>query len=127
MSQLAIRAIGHVENAFEDHVPHDVSSEESRLVLDSSLRDGVQGLEPGAEILIIFWFHRASGFELLQHPRGDQRRPKRGVFSLRSPHRPNPIGASRVRLTGVDGSVLRVVGLDALNGTPILDLKPVEK
>jgi len=95
-------------------------------VLDSSLRDGVQGLEPGAEILIIFWFHRASGFELLQHPRGDQRRPKRGVFSLRSPHRPNPIGVSRVRLTGVDESVLRVVGLDALNGTPILDLKPVD-
>lgn len=127
MGQMAIRAIGYVENAFEDQVPHDASSVESRLVLDSALKDGVLGLEPGAEILVIFWFHRASGFELLQHPRGDQRRPKRGVFSLRSPHRPNPIGVSRVRLTGVHGSVLRVVGLDALNGTPILDLKPVEK
>ena len=127
MEQMVVRAIGYVENAYEDHVPHEASSGESRLVLDSSLRDGLRGLEPGAEILVIFWFHRASGCELLQHPRGDQRRSKRGVFSLRSPLRPNPIGVSQVRLTGVHGSVLRVVGLDALNGTPILDLKPIDK
>ena len=94
---------------------------------DSSLSDGPQGLEPGDDILALFWFHRSDGFELLQHPRGDTCRAKRGVFTLRSPHRPNPIGLTRVRLFHVEGEVLRVEGLDALNGTPILDLKPVDR
>jgi tRNA-Thr(GGU) m(6)t(6)A37 methyltransferase TsaA len=121
------RSIGYVESGFEDHVPRDVSQEESSLVLDSSLADGLHGLEPGDEIMVLFWFHRSQGFELLQHPRGDERRPKRGVFTLRSPHRPNPIGVTRVRIVGIEGGVVRVLGLDALNGTPILDLKPVDR
>jgi tRNA (Thr-GGU) A37 N-methylase len=70
-----------------------------------------------------FYFHRSAGYELSQHPRGDRTRPKRGVFTLRSPRRPNPIGVTVVDLLGVEGNVLRVRGLDACNGTPILDLK----
>jgi tRNA-Thr(GGU) m(6)t(6)A37 methyltransferase TsaA len=61
---------------------------------------------------------------LLQHPRGDQGQPQRGVFALRSPHRPNPIGVTIVNLLAVERNVLRVSGLDAINGTPVLDLKP---
>jgi len=118
-------AIGHVENDFRERAPADViRSVESRIVLDSTLTDGLKGLEPGQQVMVLFCFHRARGFDLLQHPRGDTTRPRRGVFALRSPRRPNPIGVTLVDLVSVDGNVLRVRGLDAISGTPVLDLKP---
>ena len=101
-----------------------IRMEESRIVLNPDLSEGLQGIEPGQQILVIFYFHRSEGFDLLQHPQGDRSRPKRGVFTLRSPRRPNPIGATIVDVLAVDGNVLRVGGLDAINGTPVLDIKP---
>jgi tRNA-Thr(GGU) m(6)t(6)A37 methyltransferase TsaA len=122
---LHLRAIGHVENEFDERVaPDEIRLAESRLVLDPSLIEGLQGLDVGQQIIVVFYFHRSEGYDLLQHPRGDQSRPKRGVFALRSPRRPNPIGVTVVELVGIDGNVLRVCGLDAINGSPILDLKP---
>ena len=82
------------------------------------------GLEPGRRITVVFSFDRSRGFDLLQHPRGDRSRPRRGVFALCSPHRPNAIGVTEVDLVAADGNVLRVRGLDAINGTPVLDIKP---
>ena len=81
-------------------------------------------MEPGQQVMVLFYFHRSDGYDLLQHPRGDRSRPTRGVFTLRSPRRPNPIGVTIVDIVAVEGNVLRVRGLDALNGTPVLDLKP---
>ncbi len=97
---------------------------ESRIILDPGLVEGLTGVEPGQKLMVIFHFHRSPGYALLQHPRGDETRPRRGVFALRSPRRPNPIGVTMVDLVAIDGNVLRVRGLDALNGTPVLDLKP---
>jgi tRNA-Thr(GGU) m(6)t(6)A37 methyltransferase TsaA len=97
---------------------------ESRILLRPEFVDGLRGLTPGERILIIFYFDRSEGWELLQHPRGDSDRSKRGVFALRSPHRPNAIGVTEVELLSVDGNLLRVHGLDALDGSPVLDLKP---
>jgi tRNA-Thr(GGU) m(6)t(6)A37 methyltransferase TsaA len=123
---LRVRAIGHVENEFEEHAaPDEIRSAVSRIILDPSLVEGLKGFEPGQQIMVVFYFHRSKGFDLLQHPRGDQSRPKRGVFALRSPRRPNPIGVTVVDLVGIEDNVLRVRGLDAINGTPLLDLKPV--
>jgi tRNA-Thr(GGU) m(6)t(6)A37 methyltransferase TsaA len=76
------------------------------------------------DLLVVFVFHRAEGYNLLQHPRGDRGRPQRGVFALRSPNRPNPIGITEVELLAIEGNILTVRGLDALDGTPVLDLKP---
>ena len=119
------RAIGHVENDFDEPAaPYAIRSVESRIVLDPSLVEGLRGLDPGRQIMVIFYFHRSQGFDLLQHPQGDKSRPRRGVFALRSPRRPNPIGVTVVDLVAVEGNVLRVRGLDAINGTPVLDLKP---
>jgi tRNA-Thr(GGU) m(6)t(6)A37 methyltransferase TsaA len=126
LPEVHFRAIGTVENDFI--APGELSefaSLESHLVIDPSLAEGLQGLEAGQQIMVLFYFHRASGYELSQHPRGDPTRPKRGVFSLRSPKRPNPIGVTVVDLLDIDGNVLRVRGLDACNGTPIMDLKSV--
>jgi tRNA-Thr(GGU) m(6)t(6)A37 methyltransferase TsaA len=117
--------IGYVINEFDEPVPSEqIEAVESSIVLDPDLVEGLDGLQEGQQILVIFHFHRSQGFDLLQHPRGDSARPLRGVFALHSPHRPNPIGVTTVDLLAVEGSVLRVCGLDAINTTPVLDLKP---
>jgi len=122
---IVYRAIGHVENDFDAPTAADrLRSADSRIVLDPTLTEGLQGLEPGQQVMVLFHFHLSQGFDLLQHPRGDKSRPRRGVFGLRSPRRPNPIGVTVVELVAVEGNVLRVRGLDAINGTPVLDLKP---
>jgi tRNA-Thr(GGU) m(6)t(6)A37 methyltransferase TsaA len=119
------RPIGHVENAFDDPAPPpDIRAVQSRIVLDSTLTRGLQGLEPGGNIMVLFHFHRSLGFDLLQHPQGDTSRARRGVFALRSPRRPNAIGVTVVQLVAIEDNVLMVDGLDAINGTPVLDLKP---
>jgi tRNA-Thr(GGU) m(6)t(6)A37 methyltransferase TsaA len=119
--------IGHVVNEFPDPVGPDAMQEsDSRIVLEPTLVAGLIGLEPGQRLLVIFHFHRSTDFDLLQHPRGDRSRPRRGVFALRSPRRPNSIGISVVDLVAIEGNTLRVHGLDAINGTPVLDIKPAE-
>jgi tRNA-Thr(GGU) m(6)t(6)A37 methyltransferase TsaA len=122
---LNFQTIGYVENEFDEPAAYEqISAEVSRIILDPSLVDGLKGLEPGQQIMVLFYFHRSNGYDLLQHPRGDQNRPKQGVFSLRSPRRPNPIGVTVVDLISIEGNMLHVRGLDAINGTPVLDLKP---
>ena len=122
---IAYSAIGHVESDFDEPAaPAEMRATESRIVLDLDLVEGLTGLEPGRQIMVVFHFHRSQGYDLCQYPRGDESRPRRGVFALRSPRRPNPIGVTVVDLVAIQGNVLRVRGLDALNGTPVLDLKP---
>ena len=85
----------------------------------------MDGLEIGQSILVIFHFDRSTDdFDLHQHPCGDTNLPKKGVFALCSPHRPNGIGVTQVTLLAIEGNVLTVLGLDALNNTPVLDIKP---
>ena len=121
-----LHPIGHVENAYtEGTYPGQDLPETSRIILEPAFSDGLDGLSPGEEILVIFWFHHSTSYHLRQHPKGDTTRAKRGVFSLRSPHRPNPIGVTQVRITALEDNVICVTGLDAFNGTPVLDLKPV--
>lgn len=117
--------IGHVENEFDEPTaPDRIRSKESRIVLNPTLIKGLKGLEPGQKMLVLFDFHRSRGFKLSQHPRGDKSLPPRGVFALRSPNRPNTLGISEGELIAIEKNILRVRGLDAINGTPILDLKP---
>ena len=111
------RTIGIIE-------PPQKKSLESQIVLDPPLAKGLKGLKPGQRIQVIFHFHLIEGFELYQHPRGNRLWPKRGVFALRSPRRPNPIGLSEVELIDIRENVLRVKNLDVLTGTPVLDIKP---
>jgi tRNA-Thr(GGU) m(6)t(6)A37 methyltransferase TsaA len=109
-----------------------IGTVESRLTdLDSAPRQGDEGapaawlvFEPEV-LLVLTWLHRARRDVLRVHPRGDVSRPEEGVFSTRSPHRPNPIGLHRVEVTAVDGRRVQVSGLEAINGTPIVDVKPI--
>ncbi len=124
---ICFRAIGVVKNAFDKSAPpQTIAAEESRIILDEELADGLTGLRLGERLLVTFFFDRSEGFDLRQHPRGDRSRPARGVFALRSPRRPNPIGVTQVELRSIAGNELVVRGLDALNGTPVLDIKPAD-
>ena len=119
------RPIGHVESDYDTSTrPEVIRASQSRIVVYPEYADGLNGIEESEWITVIFHFHRAEGYELRQHPRGDESRPKRGVFSLCSPRRPNHLGVSFARLLGREGNTLHVTHLDALNGTPVLDLKP---
>lgn len=121
----AVRPIGRVENDFSEPTsPETLAEAVSRIVIAPELTAGLTGLAPGDRILVLFRFHRAREGDLVQHPRGDHAREKRGVFALRTPHRPNRIGATVAELLSVSGNVLEVGGLDAIDGTPVLDLKP---
>jgi len=95
------------------------------LVLDGRVTEALDGIAPGDVLIVLTWLHRAQRDVLSVHPRGDSSRPRQGVFGTRSPNRPNPIGMHRVRVLDVDGARVRVSDLEAVDGTPIVDLKPV--
>jgi tRNA-Thr(GGU) m(6)t(6)A37 methyltransferase TsaA len=92
------------------------------IVIFDEFAPAVADLEGFSHLIVLFAFHRAGGFKLKTVPPGES--CSRGIFATRSPHRPNPIGMSIVRLLGRDGPVLKVAGLDMIDGTPILDIKP---
>lgn len=94
------------------------------LEIDSALADALHRVQPGDELIVLTWLHLADRDVLQTHPMGDDRIPLTGVFRTRSPGRPNPIGLHRVAVTGREGATaLRVDALEAIDGTPILDLK----
>lgn len=85
----------------------------------------LDGLLPGSQIIVVTWFHRARRDRLKVHPRSDRSRPLTGVFATRSPDRPNPLGLHRVTLRRIDGTRLRIGPIEAIDGTPVIDIKPV--
>ncbi|MBM0228843.1 MULTISPECIES: tRNA (N6-threonylcarbamoyladenosine(37)-N6)-methyltransferase TrmO [Micromonospora] len=124
-----LRPVGRVESPLTDPgvAPKqgDEGAPEAWLVFEEGIAPAVRDLRPGADLLVLTWLDRARRDVLAVHPRGDRSRPETGVFSTRSPHRPNPIGLHRVRVLDVDGVRVRVADLEAVHGTPVLDVKPV--
>lgn len=124
-----LRPIGRVESPVTDLADAPKQGDEGApdvwLVFRPEVADGLRGVTAGAELLLLTWLHRADRDVLQVHPRGDPARPLAGVFATRSPHRPNPLGLHRVRVLGVEGTRLRVSGCEAVDGTPIVDVKPV--
>lgn len=100
----------------------------SEIQLDPSLQGGLQGLEGFSHVLVVFWLDQINAFDpakqLLRKPRGMEDMHELGVFAQRTKYRPNPIGVTAVELVGIKDNVLSVRGLDALEGTPVLDIKP---
>ncbi len=100
-------------------------SPEAWLILDERLSEGLRDLEVGAQVLVLTWLNHARRDVLVVHPRDNPASPLKGVFSTRSADRPNPIGLHRVEIVSIEGSRIRVRALEAVDRTPILDLKPV--
>jgi tRNA-Thr(GGU) m(6)t(6)A37 methyltransferase TsaA len=103
----------------------DEGAPEAWLEIDQTAASGIAGLKPGDELILLTWLHLAQRDVLQVHPRGDLSRPLTGVFATRSPDRPNPIGLHRVSVLEVKEQKLRVAPLEAIDGTPIVDIKPV--
>jgi tRNA-Thr(GGU) m(6)t(6)A37 methyltransferase TsaA len=122
---IVLHPIGYVEREERDvGLPHEeVRARPARIVLDPLLAEGLLGLQPGSDVVVLYWLHRATGYRLQLHPRDDLSQPLRGVFATRTQYRPNPIAVTTVRIRRVEGNVLEVIGLDALDGSPVLDIK----
>ena len=124
-----VRPIGWVESGLVD--PADaprqghLGAPTAWLVIDPSVREGIRDLYPGQEILVLTWLHRGRRDELSTQPGDDPTGPKRGVFSTRSPARPNPVGLHRVTIVAIEEARLQVEPLEAIDGTPLVDIKPV--
>ncbi len=120
--------IGIVSSSFsEPDDPEKIRSSESILILDEKYIPALDGIEKFRHIVVLYHIDRSPGYIETVHPRGDLSVPKRGVFATRSPCRPNPIGMTLVEVLEIRGNKIRVRGLDALDKTPILDIKPYEE
>jgi len=124
-----LRAIGRVSSPLGDRASApkqgDEGAPEATLEIAPEYEPALHGVAAGEELLVFTWLDRAERDVLAVHPRGDSTRAETGVFATRSPDRPNPIGLHRVRVVAIDGPRLRVEDLEALDGTPVLDLKPL--
>jgi tRNA-Thr(GGU) m(6)t(6)A37 methyltransferase TsaA len=128
-TSFAVRRIGVVESPLTDakSAPKQgrEGSPEAWLVFDADVLDGLEGIRPGDQMLVLTWLDRAHRDVLRVHPRDDITNPEQGVFSTRSADRPNPIGLHQVEIASIEGPRLRVRNLEALDGTPIVDVKPL--
>jgi tRNA-Thr(GGU) m(6)t(6)A37 methyltransferase TsaA len=129
MMPIELKPVGRVESPLEEReeAPKqgDEGAPQAWLVFDPDLLDALQGIEPGDEVLVFTWLDRGRRDVLQTRPRDDPANPIQGVFNTRSPDRPNPIGLHPVTVVAIDGPRVLVDRLEALDGTPILDLKPV--
>ncbi len=123
-----VSSIGSVKCAVNEMSEGNWGNIESEIRLEPRYAPGLQGLDQFSHVLVVFFLDRAKGFDLakqlLRKPRGMEDLDPVGVFAQRTKYRPNPIGITAVKLLGVDGNVVKVRGLDALDGTPVLDIKP---
>jgi tRNA-Thr(GGU) m(6)t(6)A37 methyltransferase TsaA len=103
----------------------DEGAPEATLVFEVGFAEALEGIETGDVLVLLTWLDRASRDVLRVHPRDDMTRSEQGVFATRSADRPNPIGLHRVTVLGIEGPRMRVSGLEALDGTPVVDVKPV--
>lgn len=127
-ASVEIRPVGRVESVLRNRGDGprqpDEGAPAARIVLRPEVREALDGLRPGDRIVVLTWLHRADRGVLSVHPRGVRDRPLQGVFTTRSPDRPNPVGLHTVTVTGVEGTVVTVDGLEAIDGTPVVDIKP---
>ncbi len=126
-SPIACRSIGVVRNPVTEGRDEGWASVVSELHLEEDVAAGLAGIEGFSHAIVVFWMHRSSfdrATDLVRRPRGRQDMPEVGIFAQRAKHRPNPIGLTAVRVLGRRGPIVEVQGLDAMDGTPVLDLKP---
>ncbi len=121
--------IGEVESSLTDPASAPKQGHEGApdawLVIEPTALEGLQGIRPGDQVIVLTWLDRARRDVLRVHPRDDVANPERGVFSTRSADRPNPVGLHPVEIVSIEGRRIRVRNLEALDGTPIVDIKPV--
>ncbi len=129
LPDMTLKAIGIVRNGIKQALPakSDWGKIVSDIVIDSNLIEALDGLDDFSHIIVLYWMHQVPALSQVQtkiHPRGRYELPLVGLFATRAPYRPNPIGKATVRLLQRQGNILKVEGLDAIDGTPVIDIKP---
>ena len=128
-SHYSLAPIGFLRSSLKDRgaTPNQgrEGAPDAWLEVNAMVAEGLDGIEVGAELIVITWLHQAQRDILKTHPRNDQTRPLTGVFATRSPGRPNPLGLHRVTVREIAGTSLKVGPIEAIDGTPVVDIKPV--
>jgi tRNA-Thr(GGU) m(6)t(6)A37 methyltransferase TsaA len=129
VERFEVTPVGYVRSPLTslDAAPRqgDEGAPDAEIVFEPDAAAALAGIRPGDRVVLLTWFHLAARDVLSVHPRGDLSRERQGVFATRSPARPNPIGLHEVEVSGVHHDALSVRGLEAIDGTPVLDVKPV--
>jgi tRNA-Thr(GGU) m(6)t(6)A37 methyltransferase TsaA len=124
---MSLKAIGIVSNDIKQPIRHGWKDVVSEIVINPELSEALDGLEDFSHVIVLYWMHQlpeGRKLPLKVHPMGNQALPLTGRFATRSPSRPNPVGQATVELLERRGNVLKVKGLDAIDGTPVIDIKP---
>jgi len=128
-AHIELRPIGRVGSSLTslDQAPRqgDEGAPDATITIRPELAPALNGMAVGDEVIVLTWLDRGDRRVLEVHPRSEASRPVQGVFTTRSPDRPNPIGLHTVTIVAIDGTTLTVADLEAIDGTPVLDLKPV--
>jgi len=125
--EINLTPIGLVQNAVTEPTKEDWQTITSDIIVNEDFIEALSGIDEFSHIIVIYWMHKTSSSDrsvTKVHPKRNQNLPLVGVFATRSPARPNPIGISTVKLLEHQDNVLKVIGLDAIDGTPVLDIKP---
>lgn len=129
MAEIEIKPVGRVDSPLIDRAEAPKQGNEGApkawIVFEVDLIDALHGIEPGDEVLVFTWLDRGRRDVLRTRPRDDPDNPIQGVFNTRSPDRPNPIGLHPVTVLAIEGPRMLVSELEALDGTPVIDVKPV--
>jgi len=125
--QMILKQIGVVRSPYKESSPDRLNLKDifSDIVIDEALTEALDGIENFSHIIVLYWLHRATRpTHLKTHPMGRQDVPEQGLFAVRTTKRPNPIGKTTVRLLAREANILKVQGLDAIDGSPVIDIKP---
>ncbi len=121
---IEIKPLGVAKNEITQSMVSRWDNVVTEIVIDKNYTKGLDGIEDYSHVIVIYWFDKEGECHIKHHPQGNKNAPFVGIFACRCPQRPNPIGISTVKLVERKGNVIKVKGLDILNGTPILDIKP---
>jgi tRNA-Thr(GGU) m(6)t(6)A37 methyltransferase TsaA len=126
---MELLAIGTVQSTLDERAEAPKQGNEGApdawITIEARFAEALDGLSVDDDVFVFTWLHQSSREVLTVHPRDDPSNPLQGVFATRSPDRPNPVGLHRVRILAMDGNRLQVRNLEALDGTPVIDIKPV--
>ena len=126
--KIVYEPIGEVRNNYcKPDDPKKIRNSKSQLILNEKYLPALEGLERYKHLMVVYHIDRSPGYRERVHPMGDRSKTVRGVLATRSPCRPNPIGMTVVEILGIEGTKISVTGLDALDGSPLLDIKPYEE
>lgn len=124
MKDITLKPIGFVKNNIKEPRFGNFASEISEIIVDEKFTEALKGIDDYSHVIIVYWMNKVRDYVITHQPQGNPAVPIVGIFSCRCPERPNPVAITTVRLVGHEGNRIKVKGLDILDSTPIIDIKP---